>query len=221
MLAEKLLNGKITYWFLRLSLQNRKNPEKNRRHQFTRLKKLIEYTYREYEFYRELWQKNGFDPSKFNNIDDTEKIPVITKDLYRDFIQKTVKDNPDKYKQYFRDSSSGSTGMPLVLYRTWGERAYMLAKFIRALFHVGMGFTDKLFYLPAPYRISKEDSFLQRFGILQRSCVANNLPVEDILKAVLEAKPNILYCTRSHLLIMAEFILENGKSKLTTKILKL
>ena len=44
----------------------------------------------------------------------------------------------------YMDTTSGTTGIPLEFYRTWPERGYMIAKYLRALFLNGLKFCPNI-----------------------------------------------------------------------------
>lgn len=180
-----------------------------RRLQFQRLKSLLIYANDNFAFYRERFSKAGFDPYLFSRLEQLREVPVLTKEEYREFVRRIVEENPRTYDGWYRDATSGSTGIPLQIWRTWDERAYMIAKWMRVLYLNGYRWTDTTFSLPSPYRI-KPDSVLQRLGIMRRSMIPFTAPPELMVSEYIKARPDVLYGNKSPLVEMASFAEQNG-----------
>ena len=177
--------------------------------QLKKLKKLLIYSYRNFPFYKDIFDKVKLDPYQIKHINDLKKLPIIDKEKYRDFCYSIVAKNPGVYEKYYKDGTSGSTGKPLKIYRTWDERAYMLAKYLRTLFLNGYKITDRTFCLPSPHRLADKDSILQKFGIMKRFSVSYTAEIEEMVDGYIASKADFLYGNKSQLVQMASFILEN------------
>lgn len=178
--------------------------------QYKKLKKILIHSYEKFDFYNRLMKEAKFDPYKFKSTEELEKLPVIDKESYRNFSNTVVKKNPELYKYYYKDSTSGSTGIPLEIYRTWKERAYMIAKYIRVLFLNGYKICDTTYNLPSPHRITEQDSFLQKFGIMRRYKLSYTESVEKMVNGFLQYKPDLLYGNKASIVQMALYIIENN-----------
>ena len=206
MAFKQLLNFNIFYK-LKILLNNYTFPlQKIESLQFKKLKKLLNFSYNHFEFYKSLFDQAGVHPNSIKSSEELQKLPVIDKDMYREFSYSLVKKNPNFYKKYYRDGTSGTTGKPLTIYRTWNERAYMLAKYLRPLFLNGLRYRDNTFCLPSPHRITESDSFLQKIGILRRECVAYTEPVEKMVEGFQKSQADFLYANKSQLIQMAQYI---------------
>lgn len=54
------------------------------RYQETRLRETLRHAYQTVPMYRELWTRNGVNPSDFHTIADLERFPILEKNLVRD-----------------------------------------------------------------------------------------------------------------------------------------
>lgn len=211
MIAGKLLlNVKILYnlrWLLKYFPYQ---PDKIHLQQLIKLKKLVVYAYENFEFYRERMDRVNFNPYQVTELDDLKILPLLTKEEYRNFVETVVQKNPHKYQHYYIDKTSGSTGFPMKVYRTWNERAYMVAKFLRALFANGYKYTDRVYSTPSPLRAVKRDSIIQHLGFLQRYNVFMTETPEKIVKGYIDSKADIFYANKSQIVQMALYIEENG-----------
>lgn len=85
-------------------------------HQLEQLKGLVSHAYQNSEFYRKRLDDAGFNPSEIRKLEDLARIPVTEKaELlnHRDRIQ-----NRDGFDRLFYSETSGSTGTPLVFFRS-------------------------------------------------------------------------------------------------------
>jgi len=204
------LNFRIYAYLQKLIRESRLPAEEVRKLQFTRLKKLLCDVYQTHSFYQERFDANHFDPYKMKDISELKRLPVLEKEDYRNLIKKQLEEKGEKYYQHwYVDSSSGSTGIPLRILRTWDERAYMLAKWMRVLVLNGYKWRDVTFSLPSPSHVQR-DSIVQRFGILKRYSIAYTDPVEDQVEMYLKAKPSIVYGNKTYLVQLALHCNENN-----------
>lgn len=207
MFIEKhLLNPMLFFKLVRLLKNFPFRPKYIEKIQFHKVKKLLIHSYEHFEFYKDLMNQVGFNPFDFRNIVELEKIPIIDKDMYRNFTESVVRKNPELYGTYYHDGTSGSTGVPLKIYRTWSERAYMLAKYLRTLFLNGYRIFDATFSVPSPHRIAANDSVFQKFGIMPRYSVAYTDTVQNMVQGFLNSHADVLYANKSQLVQMADYI---------------
>jgi phenylacetate-CoA ligase len=183
--------------------------EEVRQIQFTRLKKLLCNVYQTFPFYRERFDASRFNPFKMADLSEFKKVPVLEKEDYRTFIDSQLEKNGRHYQHWYYDTTSGSTGIPLRILRTWDERAYMLAKWMRVLYLNGYTWRDVTFSMPAPNHLQR-DSFVQRFGILRRYMVAFTDPVENMIAMYLKVRPSVVYGNKTHLVQMALYCDQNN-----------
>ena len=177
--------------------------------QFKRLKSLLCEAYQTHPFYRERFDSCGLDPFKMSGFEEFKKLPLLTREEYREFVDRYSDNHPDRCNGLYRDRTSGSTGNPLTIYRTWDERAYMCAKWMRALKLNGYSHKDITFSLPSPQRLQR-DSIVQQFGLFKRYSVSYTAPVEEMVKGYLKCNPTVLYANKSQLVMMALYCLKNN-----------
>ena len=196
------LNFRIYAYMKKFIKESRLPAEEIRKIQFNRLKKLLCDVYQIHPFYRDRFDKSHFDPFSMADLDDFKRVPVLEKDDYRKFINSQLEKGESKYRNWYDDTTGGSTGIPLRVLRNWDERAYMLGKWMRVLYLNGYHWKDVTFSMPAPNHLTR-DSVVQRFGMLQRHTVAFTDPVEKMVETYLRVKPTIIYGNKTHLVQIA------------------
>jgi phenylacetate-CoA ligase len=84
--------------------------------QFERLKALLIHAYVNTAFYKSRFDEAGFDPFDFSDLNETTKIPVLTKNHIRDNLESLISKN---YSQADLHSSEtgGTTGVKMKFYR--------------------------------------------------------------------------------------------------------
>lgn len=186
-------------------------PDQVKATQLRNLRRLLVHAYAKFDFYKDIMDDAGFDPCSLRHVEEIERLPVINKEMYRDFVGSVVEKNPDVYnKKYHVDGTSGSTGMPLKIYRSWGERAYLKAKFLRVLFLNGYNPFDVTYWIVSPHRILAKDSVFQKLGIMPRYSASYLDTTENMLKGYIKANPNILIGNKAQLVQMALYVKKNN-----------
>jgi phenylacetate-coenzyme A ligase PaaK-like adenylate-forming protein len=204
------INFRIYAYLRQLMKEARLPAEEVRKLQFTRLKKILCDVYRTHPFYQERFDASHFDPFKMADLSELKNLPVLEKEDYRNFIKSLVEEKGEKYYQnWFEDSTSGTTGIPLRILRTWDERAYMLAKWMRVLYLNGYNWRDVTFSMPSPSHIQR-DSIVQRIGILKRYSIAYTDPIENQVELYLKAQPSVVYGNKTYLVQLALHCNENN-----------
>lgn len=201
-------NIKIALFVRRFLSERSLSPEATRELQIRKLRDILVYAKNHYDFYRRRFLEARFVPEQLRNLDDMQKIPILTKNAYRQFTEEELKKTPRRFDEWYHDGTSGSTGSPLKVFRTWDERAYMSAKWMRALYRNGYKWNDITFSLPSPHRLQK-DSIAQKFGLMMRYSVAYTEPVEKMVEEYLKRKPSVFYANKSQIVQMAMHCLEH------------
>lgn len=195
-LEKKLVNVLL---FVDLFRMEKKLPEdftKVLRTQDRRVQKLAKKAYK-IPFYKKRFDAAGVKPEDIKTGDDLSKLPLLTKDELRAWMNEEAK-NP-KYKDWYHDTTSGSSGVPLMLLVSPKEKAYNMANWFRVMMTAGYNpFLGKTMSRKSAHSISGgNDTFLQRLGILRRGFVSQYDPEPDIVKQINAYRPDFLYMNKS------------------------
>jgi len=209
MFGKYLTNIRVFRNIRRLKKYYKMNASEIETLQFNKLQKLVAYAYNAFPFYKMRFDDCGFNPSEFEDIQQFEKIPLLSKQEYRVFCEEVCNSNPKKYSSWYHDGTSGSSGMPLKIIRSWEERAYMISKYMYALKQNSYSILDMTYSLPAARRI-QSDSIIQKIGLARRHKVSYTAPTKEMVDGYVNAMPDVLYANKSQLIQMALYIKENG-----------
>jgi len=84
--------------------------------QLTDLKRMLHHCYNNVPFYRERFDAVGFDPAKFSDFSDINRIPYLTKDDLQKNLHQLIALN-FSMENLLLDASGGSTGKPTNFYK--------------------------------------------------------------------------------------------------------
>jgi phenylacetate-coenzyme A ligase PaaK-like adenylate-forming protein len=184
-----------------------------------RMQVVLASAYRDVPYYRDMMQRAGCDPIRdYRGPQDLVRLPITTKkDLKESGTAAFVREGSD-LSRCFTDITSGSTGIPLRIYRGPYERAIQIAKWLRVLFLNGYSIRHRVMALVAPERVNEGSSPIQRLGILRRLTVDYDRPCREMVDLFLAYRPDVLYGNRSHLDLLA---LELGRRGIQAEGLKL
>jgi phenylacetate-CoA ligase len=83
--------------------------------QFNQLKEILIHSYRYVPYYTELFNQISFDPYKFDDFKQIEKIPFLTREIITERFDKLISTNRVK-NGYYIGTTGGSSGIPLRFY---------------------------------------------------------------------------------------------------------
>ncbi len=161
----------------------------------------------EIPFYRARFDACHLTPDDFRTSEDLVKFPVLTKPELRAWMKELYDTHPKERDSWDKTSTSGSTGVPLVLYQSQREHACTNANWIRVLMTFGYNpVFGKMLTFESSYRkeVKQQDSILQRFGILQRRKLSEKRCTGDEMKQVIQEindyKPDLI-CLRKNCIV--------------------
>jgi phenylacetate-CoA ligase len=88
------------------------DAEKAGKYQMDQLKEILMHSYQNVPYYRKLFDKISFDPSRFSAFEQMESIPFLTKAIIKENFDKLTSRNIIKNGSYLA-TTGGSTGEPL------------------------------------------------------------------------------------------------------------
>ena len=180
--------------------QYRKKEELERL-QEKKLKKLIAHAYNNVPIYNAKFKSIGIKPDDIRGLRDLSKIPSITKEEIRDAPLENILNKDVDLSKCRIDITSGSTGIPLKVYRTVKDGIYPSSRHFYVLFECGAKIRDKVTSIHVPRETEK--SRLHKIGFLKRESISIKQPIQDIIDKLIESKPEILSSFPSMLLLLS------------------
>lgn len=166
----KLIHNKEFSTYLKL-LSDRENLDEEaiKEFQFNALKDILIYSFINVPYYTELFKKVSFDPYKFDNITEIEKIPFLTREMISQNFDKLISIRKVN-NGYYVGSTGGSTGFPLKFLLDYDS----IYKEIAFIYHyrkkLGYNLNDRV----ATFRTRGNENVLWRLSPMYREIVFSN-----------------------------------------------
>jgi phenylacetate-CoA ligase len=181
-----------------------------------RIIKLIKCAYEHVPFYHDLMKAHGLTPNAFNNLEDyLKKFPRTPTNEYRKIHQEKginyMMDDRVQPETLIEIRSSGSSGIPLSIYKTKKEKINDNAKTIWHLTHGGLRPWHRVLAVVDPANVVKRDSIFQEFGIFRRYFGHSMMDPEHIMHIIDEKKINAIYGQKSMIVLMAKQYDKTGR----------
>lgn len=176
--------------------------------QLRKLKRVLVHAFDTFPFYRDRMGSVGFDPRDLRDLEELQALPALDRNGYREFTTSLCRREPERYARYFQDYTSGSTAEPLTVYRSWPERAILIARWLRVLVSNGYRPHHRAFAVVSPDRLRRGDSLIHGLGVGRRAVAPFDLPAEDLVAAYVAARPDVFYTTKTIMVKMATHIRE-------------
>ena len=136
----------------------------------SQIRKLVQHAYRTVPYYRALWDEHGVHPDRIRGAEDMALLPPVTKTHFREAPEiERVAAGLDP-ALLIPASSSGSSGRPFTIRRSWMEHNVLFLARIRALRSYGIKRTDRTLNILNPKSVHARDN-----KIIGRTLVALRL----------------------------------------------
>ena len=182
------------------------NPQKWIKAQNREIKKFVKYIYN-IPFYRARFDACGLTPNDIRRREDFKKLPPLTKQEYREWIQKETKDKT-KYKDWMYRQTTGSSGTPLDLYSLPTDRVVEIANLMRCAIIQHKGHNPifgRVFSTMTPKPPAK-----RKFSLCYDGKMSSIASPEDLVRGYNEARPDFYYGNKTAVLMIAQYALDNN-----------
>lgn len=165
--------------------------------QTRRLRRVIAHAYDRVPYYRALFRRHGIEPRHIRTAADLRLIPTTSRrDLQRLAANEIVAEGIDPARLIVH-TTSGSSGMPLSIRRTWLEERLLGAVRLRALHHYGARARDTRVTI---HRVRPPDvadtqlplRLLQAVGLFRMREIDCLLEPPDLISALRQHPPDVL-----------------------------
>lgn len=208
---KKLINFLILADLPKMKLSIPSDFTKVKKIQDRRVRKVVKAAYK-IPFYKAKFDALNIKPCDIKCADDLSRLPLLYKDELREWMKEEEK-NP-KYKYWYRDTTSGSSGVPLMLLVSPKEKAYNMANWFRVLLCAGYNpfFGKTMSRISAHSVTGEHEAFFQKLGILRRGFLNQYAPEADMVKQINNYKPDLLYMNKTEFMRLCLFCKNNNVS---------
>ena len=162
-----------------------------------RLRELVTHAYRFVPHYRRLFDRRCLKPAAVRSLDDLPAIPITPRaDVQNADPREIVASGVDPAALVER-RTSGSSGSPLTIRRSWTEERIFSSFRVRTLLHLGMRLGDRRATVSTERPIHPRDAqlhlrALQSLEWLRRRRFSSVDPNEELLPARQDFNPDVL-----------------------------
>jgi phenylacetate-CoA ligase len=199
---------RLPFLMRRVRRNRRRKPQALRALQETKLRALVTHSYEHVPYYRRLFHDAGLHPTMIRSVEDLSKIPITTKEDLRQLPSRELTaDNIDLHT-CLQFTTSGTTGIPLTVYRTREYSQDTMARKLVTDFLCG----DRFWYRRAIFTqwTPAQPRFYQRFGIFPTQNISPFKGVEWQMQQLQTFQPHIIFTLPSHAVVLANAVKEQG-----------
>jgi phenylacetate-CoA ligase len=155
------------------------------------------HAYKNVLYYRRLFDENGIDPREVRSVRDLTKVPVTSRaDLQKLGPEELTARGLD-LSTLIEAETSGSSGQPLVIRRTWKEQMLLHAFLVRANRFLGLRASDYVVGIglmrPSHHQERKAlGKTVRKFGVFRNTRIDAALEPQVILAKLKEVKPDVI-----------------------------
>ncbi len=206
-------------WFARTltrGLATNSDPVRNRRWQDAQVASVVGYAARHVPYYRQLFRDHGIEAGSIRSVDDLQRIPVTTKAMLKKLPLSDRVSEAYRPGDLVRHTTSGSSGIPFEILRTWFDERRMNVFWIRHIMRQGVQPRHRSVVLTGVRTVPSGDRlFVQRtlahVGLFRTERVNCLRPAEEILRDVVLRKPDHLMGYAWALLRVGEAYVASGR----------
>ncbi len=209
-IQKKMMNVNLFLALMQMDKKIGADLKKEKQKQNAHINQLMKKAY-EIPFYRKRFDQAGVNPKDIKTSEDLVKLPPLTKDELRVWMEEEAA--KPEHKGWYADTTSGSSGIPLTVVMSPKEKAWMMANWFRVLMKAGYNpvFGKMMTRINAHEDKHKDyDTFLQRLGFMRRKYVNQFGSEEEVIKAINDYHPDMLYLNHSEFMRIALYSRDHG-----------
>jgi len=162
-----------------------------------RLRSLVAHAYENVPYYRQLFDRNGLKPQDIKTVADLSAIPITSKKDLQSVPPREVVARGVDPRLLIVHATSGSSGEPSVIRRTWLEERFLGAFRLRALHYLGLRMRDKAAIIVLTRPTQPRDNqlalqTLQALGLYRKVLIDCLLSPREIVSALKYSSPDYL-----------------------------
>jgi len=190
-------------------------------YQELKLLSLVKDIYSSNENYRRLWNESGFRPRRFKAMEDLAMLPVLSKKHIRGPAQ-TIQDNQPGRMQWIRHRTSGTSGEPIEVLRSWHEERFLSTIRNWAMRSLGLSarFRQARIRVPADFDWLSDRPLrtLNRLGLFRSRVFSCFDEPGSIWKQLGEYRPDVIMGYSEAVARVARYGIEAGNNNVNPRL---
>jgi phenylacetate-CoA ligase len=157
-----------------------------------RLRRLVAHAYANVPYYRALMIRAGVRPKDVRGAADLSTIPVTTKQIMRELPASEITARGVNRDRLISRPTSGSSGQPFTVRRTWWEARLLNAFRARAMASYGLRRGHRRTFLIGEQRPNDPKRLLRNLGLVQDQLLNCLRPAEEVLREMRAFRPDVV-----------------------------
>ncbi len=176
-----------------------------------RLRRLVSYAYENVAYYRWIFDEARVAPGDIRTVSDLLAIPITSREDVRDSaVQHVVARHADP-RRLLTWNTSGSSGMPLDIRRTWLEERTLNMVRLRAYREIGLRARDRIASIQRPRPTGPNDHqwlhrTLRTLGLYRRFPISCFDAGDEIARKLTGTKPDVIFGSPGVVSLVAQHI---------------
>jgi len=196
--------------------------------QLRKLKAIVAHAYDKVLFYRNLYDQYGVHPNDLKSLEDIQKFPITSRESVRDTpLQERIAAGVD-ISQCTAYTTSGSTGIPVIVLEDKSSVDYLDAYQLRRLFEYGYRPWHKILHFTTQWKPRKESigtTGEARSGLVKKirdrrvKCLMAGWDIDEHLELLKMYSPEFLVAPPSYLKVIVKTMHERGITNIRPKVI--
>jgi phenylacetate-CoA ligase len=215
--------------FVRTAWAVRRHPRASRAEvkafQDAHLRRLVLHAYENVPYYRKLFDRNRLHPRHIRGTSDLDLIPISSKQAMRERPDQERLDRTVDQRRLLTVCTSGSTGEPFMVRRTWLEQAFRVLFWERCQRSFGLRLPERIMNVGRGRRGDPKDTklvgrLLRAAGIHPTLSIDGIVqPPEEVVRRLETFRPHLIGALPSILCLTADYLLAQGRQDIRPRIL--
>jgi phenylacetate-CoA ligase len=184
--------------------------------QLKRLKLLLNHADKNVPYYHKIFKKLNFKPDDITNVNELERLPILTKEIIRDNFEDFYARNYSKENR-ISSATGGSTGTPMKFFIDKKWAACNVAAALRAWSWAGHELGEKMAYLwSAPQDLKDQNKFINKIHNYTLRIIKLNAfdltpeKMDDYIKILKTFKPKRINSYASAIFTLSLYLEKRG-----------
>jgi len=193
-------------------------PDKLRKFQEKKLRRVVRYAYANVPFYHRKFREAHVYPDDVRRLEDLKRLPIVEKDEFRRTPPEERVSGEFEIKRLKVVRTGGSTGKPLTIFLTREEDDWRKAIYMRANIMCGQRPRDRWVAITAPHHFSDVTGLQRRFGLFAQTCLSVFDDFDKHIDFLCRFKPDVLDGYSGALVLLAREVKKRGLYTIRPKV---
>jgi phenylacetate-CoA ligase len=177
------------------------------------LRRLVLHAYESVPYYRRLFDRNRLHPRHIRGTVDLDLIPISSKQDMRERPVHELLDRTVDQRKLLTVCTSGTTGEPFTIRRTWLEQAFNVLFQMRSQQSFGLRLPDRVM------KVGRGRGYVLKAGINPTLNIDGLVqPPEEVVRRLETFRPHLLVALPSILCLTADYLIAQGRRDIRPRI---